>query len=839
MKHPCAAILLPYIAGLLVAWGLMDSGWPPLPWLFAMALTVAGLALGWTRGRPILLGGLLFLTGWANLAWQVAVLAPDDLRLVVGASIELATIRGVLVEVPTFRVTEKPAAGSPRGPGSLVKTGRPLDNEVADDAVAYHTLVAVKVSSILISNRWQNASGDVVVTAPFRLDDIYRHGCPVAISGAIQPPPGALAEGLFDYRAYLRWLGIYYQLRTDRPQDWQLAGPSPTVPPLVDRFCAWAQATMARGLPVEDEPLRLLWALTLGWKTALTNEVSEPFMRTGTMHIFAISGLHIVLIAGVLVSLLRVMRTPRAWCGAIVIPLIWFYTAASGWQSSAIRSTLMMTVIVGGWSLKRPGNLVNSLAAAGFLILLYDPRQLFQASFQLSFFVVLSMALLIPPLEVWRERLLRGDPLLPADLRPAWRRALDTPLRWLTSSLATSLGAWLGSLPIIVYYFHLFTPVSLLANLIIVPLSSLALACNVGSLVGGAWLPWAPELFNHSAWFCMWLLVRVNHWMAALPGGFFYLPAPAFADFVAYYVAVFGILGGWLWTPRWRRWLGLGFALYAVGCGYRAFDAATTTRIDVLALSGGDAIWVSQLGGDMLVDGGDGRAVHRLTKPFLAARGVNWLGRQVITHGDLRHYGGSAFLGQEFKTRQIIISPVRFHSTGYRDMLSSLDATPGLVRTKAAGDRLGAWEVLHPRASDRFALADDSTLVLRGAVRGTRVLFCSDLATDGQHALLDRYDNLRADIVVSGIPARGEPLSEEFLDRVQPRLVILSASYVPANEQAKSELRERLENRGVPVVYTSDHGSVTLELRSRRWTARSMSGLKLAGSPSPAAPALP
>src|SRR4029077_7095626 len=117
-------------------------------------------------------------------------------------------------------------------------------------------------------------------------------------------------------------------------------------PPVADRFLAWAQPTLARGLPGEDESLRLLWAMSLGWKTALTSEINEPFMRSGTMHIFAISGLHIALIAGILVSLLRVAQVPRGWCGLAVIPSIWFYTAATGWQSSAIRSTVMMTVVI-------------------------------------------------------------------------------------------------------------------------------------------------------------------------------------------------------------------------------------------------------------------------------------------------------------------------------------------------------------------------------------------------------------------------------------------------------------------------------------------------------------
>jgi len=136
------------------------------------------------------------------------------------------------------------------------------------------------------------------------------------------------------------------------------------LPPLTDRFLNWSQRTLALGLPVEDEPLRLLWAMTLGWRTALTADISEPFLRAGTMHLFAIDGLRIALISGMLVALLRVLQISRAWCGLVAIPVIWFYTAATGWESSAIRASVMMTIVIGGWALKRPGDLINSLAAA-------------------------------------------------------------------------------------------------------------------------------------------------------------------------------------------------------------------------------------------------------------------------------------------------------------------------------------------------------------------------------------------------------------------------------------------------------------------------------------------
>jgi hypothetical protein len=138
-------------------------------------------------------------------------------------------------------------------------------------------------------------------------------------SPACSRPTRPIANGLFDYRTHLARQGISLPTQVRVPARLAHAG-FQTNATVRRPLSGWAQHTLARGLPEQDEPLRLLWAMTLGWKTALTGEVNEPFMKSGTMHIFAISGLHIALIAGILVSLLRVARVPRAWCGAVVIP---------------------------------------------------------------------------------------------------------------------------------------------------------------------------------------------------------------------------------------------------------------------------------------------------------------------------------------------------------------------------------------------------------------------------------------------------------------------------------------------------------------------------------------
>jgi beta-lactamase superfamily II metal-dependent hydrolase len=167
---------------------------------------------------------------------------------------------------------------------------------------------------------------------------------------------------------------------------------------------------------------------------------------------------------------------------------------------------------------------------------------------------------------------------------------------------------------------------------------------------------------------------------------------------------------------------------------------------------------------------------------------------------------------------------VPFRSPAYRRIVDRWSAVPGQLQRVNRGDRFGAWTVLHPRAEDRYPEADDSALVLRAEFKGVRILFCSDLGRPGQGALLDRESDLRADVVVAGIPVRGEPLGDALLDAVKPRVIVVSAGEVPAQERATRELRERLERRGIPVFYTSDDGAATITMRSKGWEVRAMSG---------------
>jgi ComEC/Rec2-related protein len=800
------SVAMVYALGVVLGWRI------PLPagWLLLAGLAFALLALRGSRWQTWWLAACLVLAGWANLVCRTAVIAGEDLRVLLEGGPALIELRGRLLETPVQRL------GVRRGEEVL------------------RSMARVRVAAIKRGSEWEAAVGEVMATAPFSLGAEYVRGRDIRLTGVARVPASAAAPGVFDYRAYLYWQGVYYLLETETSRDWQLArerGVGLASAPLADRFQTWARGMLELGLPAREPELDLLWAMTLGWKTGMTAEVSEPFMRSGTMHVFAISGLHIALITGILVQLLRLVQVPRGGCGLIVLPLIWFYTAATGWQASAVRSTLMMSVVIGGWALRRPGDLMNSLMLAAWIILVLDPRQLFQAGFQLSFFVVLSLAVLIPPMERWQEMQLRAEPLQPEGLRPRWWRVLRRPLRGVTTALATSLAAWAGSLPLIAHYFHLVTPVSLLANLVIVPLSSLALMCNLGALCCGGWWPDAAVLFNHSAWLWMRAMLEISRWSVTLPGAFFYVPGPGPATLVAYYGVLVLLL---LERVPWRGRVAGASIVAAAGMGVGLvgwWRCRSDVQITVLPERGGHAIFVDAPGwaGDVLVDAGDEGAAMRVIKPFLEGQGVNRLERVVLTHEDARHHGGAALIVREFRVRHVVAGSIRQRGPVLSGLSKSLRAQAPIWRIGSRGDEISGWRVLHPGGVDRFSRADDAALVLTGAPAGVAMLLASDLGREGQRALTAREPRLAAQIIIAGVPSRDVPIGLETEAGLGAEVLVLSGGDGGGGRVVSRELRSRASGFGGRVIFASETGAVTIRVRRGRWELRTMSGLRLNG----------
>ena len=800
MKRPLAAVVSYYAAGLLFA-GIYR---PPIVGLFTASFLVLIFILVFEKLRPILICILLALTGWTNLIIHTAIISPNDLRVTMGNQAAIVSLRGTLLETPKLKIS-----------------GR--ENQTVE-----HSLAQIRVVELRLGENWQPATGVIIATTPSVLPGNFFTGQPVEISGVLAQPPAPLAEGLFDYRDYLQTRGIFYELKINSTNDWQLRPPILSKPPLTDRFLNWSKYELALGLPVRDESLQLLWAMTLGWRTAFTGDIGDPFLRAGTMHLFAIDGLRIALIAGMLVALLRVLQISRVWSGLIAIPAIWFYTIATGWESSAIRASVMMTLILGGWTLKRPGDLINSLAAAALVILLWEPRQIFEAGFQLSFFVMLTIGLLLPKLNGFFDRLSGHDPLLTDDSLPKWRRALIPILQKIARYGSLSFAAWVGSIPLSAKYFHLFSPISTLANIAAVPFGTLALMSNLGALVCGAWFPWATELFNQAAWFFMSVMTAVSEWSTKIPGAYFYVPEPSWISIVIYYSVLMLALSGWLKTPRRKLFGALILVLIAVIYFQRWEQSRGETELTVLPLSGGHAVLVDAAGrkNDWLVNCGDENAVQFTLKDFLRAQGVNKIARLILTDGEALNAGGAESLTKLFGINELWTSSMKFRSSAYRETVAEFEKPPLSHKIPTSGETVGCWQFFPPNATNNFTRADDNSLVLLGHFSGARILLLSDLGRAGQSALLSYTNDLRADIVIAGLPAESEPLCDALIKAIEPKIIVIVDSEFPANRRASRELKERLAGGGRPVIYTRNSGAVKIVTDGSGWRLTTMDGVK-------------
>lgn len=797
-KRPLIPVALLYITGILLA-GVPAS----LTLLFALAFALAILFFLLPAGRIYLLGALIILTGWINLAQRTTTLSPDDLRVVLTRPEEIATIRGRLIETPYHRSHES------------------KNKEV------WSSMTRIEVSAVRIGDaEWRPACGKIMSSTKEFLPDNFFAGQIVEVNGVLRKARGPVADGLFDYKSFLEHEGIHHQFEVKQVSDWRIVS-SLSHPPLADQFCNWARKTIALGLPEEDESLRLEWALTLGWKAALTEEVSEPFIRAATFHIFAVDGLRIAIVSVIFFTLFRACRIPSIYCGLLTLPFLLFYAAMTGWPASAIRAIVMVGVIFVGWALKRPSDFINSLFLAALIILVWEPRQLFQAGFQLSFLVVLCIILIYPSFKRLENFLLKTDPLLPDALITNWQKAWRIPARWLIDLLFTSLAAWLGSIPLVVWYFHIVTPISGPANVLAVPLCMLVLVCNLASLLF-AWIPPIAILFNHAGWLLMTCIRTTSLWSANWHGAYFYAPMPGLFTIALYYLILLTALTGWLFKPKLRKWkFSILTSLIAIWCGLWLHERPTAT-CSILPLSGGHAVYVQLPNGgdDWLIDCGNESSADNVLKPFLRAQGVNRLSNLLLTHGEAGYSGGAPLVNELFHPRNIYTSAVQFRSPGYREFESVVQNKPAWRTPLQAGDHVGPWNVLYPPAKTALTKAHDNAIVLRGEMDGVQILLVSDLSHAGQNALLNNSNTneLRADVLIAGPPGDGEPANDSLLNAVQPRAIVIADSQQPANKRAGWQLKERLTERNIPVFYTSVSDAVTLRIRGDNWELRAMDG---------------
>jgi competence protein ComEC len=264
-------------------------------------------------------------------------------------------------------------------------------------------------------------------------------------------------------------------------------------------------------------------------------------VRGKSRHLFSISGLHIAVIAAVIHLILTLLRLPRAACIVTGCALLWLYVDITGGTPSAVRAFAMVLFLQASRLLRLPGNPVAALVASAVCVLVLDPMQLFGASFQLSYGIVAALLLLgLPLADYWIEKTALFT-LLPKVSWTLGHRLLDrircALLGWMAIGLSTTVVSLISG----VLIFQLFTPVSLPANLVLIPLGSLTIISGFLTLVCGLLgLGWLVTVLNHASALLLIVIERGVAFFAGLPGAS--LPAQFVAEWTGY-AAFTGLLG--------------------------------------------------------------------------------------------------------------------------------------------------------------------------------------------------------------------------------------------------------------------------------------------------------
>ncbi|MBM3868253.1 MAG: ComEC/Rec2 family competence protein [Verrucomicrobia bacterium] len=269
-------------------------------------------------------------------------------------------------------------------------------------------------------------------------------------------------------------------------------------------FARWRQAQQRRldawlrNLPWDDPDGGALLAATMLGRTALLPaEAKEAFAATGTLHLFAISGLHIAGMAAALLWLARRARLPEVPAGVAVLALLWLYVQVTGASPSSVRAWIMAAFLWGGRVGERATPALQSLALAGSVTLLLTPEACADAGFQLSYAAVLGIIVAGGPAAEWCARPTEEERLTPPAARSATRRLRWQARKFLLGGLCVSLAATIAGTPLTLGHFGSASWGGVFVNLVLVPLSEVPLmigmasvACGVSEALAGpaAWL---------------------------------------------------------------------------------------------------------------------------------------------------------------------------------------------------------------------------------------------------------------------------------------------------------------------------------------------------------------
>jgi competence protein ComEC len=640
----------------------------------------------------------------------------------------------------------------------------------------------------------------------------------LALTGQLALPRPPMNPGDFDYANWLRLQQIDVTLKLDHPDHARMLVPADSVWDsfinLRDRLrdeCEWLLIQH-----VDSARVPVAVSLLLGDRSGLTQELEADFAASGTMHILAISGLHVAILAGLVHIFCRMLKLGSSATAVTLLVMVLGYTLLTDQRPPVMRAALLVVIVLAGLRAGRQSGGYQLLALCAFLLLLLHPLDLFDIGAQLSF---LAVAAIIWSNRVWIQS--DDDPVLPlidVRSRPWWQRALEWLQRGIRQGLIVTSAIWLTTIPLGLLHFHQVSPIGLVVNIALAPVVLVMLAAGYVLLFAGLLIP--PLAFL-PAWVfdtLLSFLLMIVDWSGSTPLGHFSQPAPP----------VWWIVGGYLlWLgcmnviplpgTRVRQVQGL-IVWTAIGlCTGLVPRGEQPLRLTFLSVGHGCAVLIETPDdGVLLYDAGsfaDGGRALQTIQSALFERGQRRLDALIISHADVDHYNGAQGLVGQIPVGTILCSKLflDFQQVPVRQLCDAAAETGVPLRIVQAGDQLASdsdvsLRVLHPPGAFVDEEDNPGSVVLDIQYAGRRVLLTGDLEGAGLDHLL-AMPSAPVDILMSPHHGSAAANPTKLFTHFHPGHVVITSG----DADALPLVRDRVQ-AGTMCWSTANHGAVTCEV---------------------------
>ncbi len=785
---------------------------PPLILLLAISLT-AGVWSRFPAGRsgeflPLLSLLLMMLCAFvARHTRPLALLFLLSGFFLLGAQLNQQQSSGIPDEQLPARISDTPLQCRITGTvhGLLSARGNPESAEIREQGFRF----LLRPDSITQTGSTIEATGLVQVFVDGPLPDLNT-GDQISAMGQLQRPRSAANPGEFDYSGWAAREGIMATFRVRHPAALQLVSPAPVWQPrvLLSRLRRASSEQIGAQLPAGNQALAE--ALLLGNRGLLSHETERAFARSGTLHLLAVSGLHVGILYVFVLRILHALLLPRGRSLILAMLICIIFALITDLRPSVLRATCFLTISTCAQLLRREVRPTAVLGLTLLILIAADPATALDTGAWLSFLAVAGLCW-------YGGSQIRQDGETPADtflLRDRMRLWLQSALCALRQNGGRILAVSLFVSPLVVAEFHLFSLTGLVINLVLIPLTGLVLTAGFLFLAGALLLPPLGPIIAVPFLVLQNLMLWSVHAAGDFHFGYLFVPDLPFWFLPLWYLLLTGIVICRRRIARHVLLLGLllltSLQLQAVGSSRLTSDLLCT----VLSVGHGNAIVVESDRHVLLFDAGamnQGPVAAERIQQFLWHRGHRSVDAIIVSHADADHYNALPAMLQEIPAGVLLTSRqfVRSAAPEVQRLLRIAEDIRLPVRLVSNHDRLisGDLEVefLQREAGQQDEGSDnENSLVAVLHFHGQRVCLPGDLELSGLDQLLPQLPTCR--VLVS--PHHGSTASNppQLAARMQPEHVVVSSG----NDSGRSHLQRTYPS--ATLYFTSRSGAVSVHL---------------------------